>query len=535
MKNNETYLPLKQPSAGPFFKSTLAKIHFTIYNCMMTIDDIKKLIAQDETRTLELKKTTGELYKGMETACAFLNSDGGWLMFGITPSLKIDGQNVTDNTRQEIGNALRKIEPVIDVDVKYIELPDKPDFYVIAIYFDSNNFKNGPYSFDGRAFYKVESTTALMPRQMYEERLRLSNPQRFSWENTPNSDITVDDIDIELLYQTLHDGIGSRRIHASAMTLQDPVKIMQKLGIARKDGMILNAANVLFGKEPTSLHSQCKIRLARFEGTDKRVFRDQTVCEGNLFEQYDVAMDFCLKHLNLSGRMDSKFRQDTLTVPYEAIKEATINMLCHRSWNAENTTPSLAIYDNRIVFQNPGAFPLGMTWQDFINNQIGSLPANPTIANVFYRRGTMEAWGRGIGLIMESCREQGLPAPEIKVVPPFVNLTIWFKQALTCGVKTSAPQVEDSYTPTHTPSDDDCPPSHNEKHDQSNIITPQEKVFEFCKSPKSIAEIANMLGVNDRRWVRKKYIAPFIGTKLQMTIPDKPNSQNQKYISVERH
>lgn len=372
-----------------------------------------------------------------------------------------------------------------------------------------------------------------MPRQMYEERLKLSNPQRFSWENTPNPDITVGDIDTELLYQTLHDGIGSRRIHASAMTLQDPTKIMLKLGVARKDGMILNAANVLFGKEPTSLHSQCKIRLARFEGTDKRVFRDQTVCEGNLFEQYDAVMDFCLKHLNLSGRMDSKFRQDTLTVPYEAIKEATINMLCHRSWNAENTTPSLAIYDDRIVFQNPGAFPLGMTWQDFVNDQIGSLPANPTIANVFYRRGMMEAWGRGIGRIMESCREQGLPAPEIKVVSPFVNLTIWFKQALTGSVKTSAPQAEDSYTPSHTPSDDDFTPSHNEMHDQSNIITPQEKVFEFCKSPKSVAEIADMLGVNDRRWVRKKYIAPFIGTKLQMTIPDKPNSQNQKYISID--
>lgn len=59
---------------------------------MITIEDIKKLIAKDETRTLELKKTTGELYKGMETACAFLNSDGGWLMFGIAPSLKIIGQ-----------------------------------------------------------------------------------------------------------------------------------------------------------------------------------------------------------------------------------------------------------------------------------------------------------------------------------------------------------------------------------------------------------------------------------------------------------
>ena len=50
-----------------------------------------------------------------------------------------------------------------------------------------------------------------------------------------------------------------------------------------------------------------------------------------------------------------------MTVPYTAIKEAAINMLCHRSWNADNLTPSLAIYDDRMVFQNPGAFPPGMS------------------------------------------------------------------------------------------------------------------------------------------------------------------------------
>lgn len=42
----------------------------------MTIDDIKTLIASDESRTLELKKTTGELKDGMHTACAFLNTGG---------------------------------------------------------------------------------------------------------------------------------------------------------------------------------------------------------------------------------------------------------------------------------------------------------------------------------------------------------------------------------------------------------------------------------------------------------------------------
>lgn len=56
----------------------------------MFIDDIKKLIASDESLTLELKKTIGELKDGMHLACAFLNTEGGWLIFGVAmSSLKI--------------------------------------------------------------------------------------------------------------------------------------------------------------------------------------------------------------------------------------------------------------------------------------------------------------------------------------------------------------------------------------------------------------------------------------------------------------
>ena len=73
----------------------------------MTINDIETLIHTDETRNLELKKTTGELKDGMKSACAFLNTDGGWLIFGIAPTtLKVVGHDVTENTRREIAQAL---------------------------------------------------------------------------------------------------------------------------------------------------------------------------------------------------------------------------------------------------------------------------------------------------------------------------------------------------------------------------------------------------------------------------------------------
>ena len=59
----------------------------------LTYPELLQLISSDETRTLELKKTTGELKDGMHSACAFLNTDGGWLIFGVAPtSLKVLGQ-----------------------------------------------------------------------------------------------------------------------------------------------------------------------------------------------------------------------------------------------------------------------------------------------------------------------------------------------------------------------------------------------------------------------------------------------------------
>ena len=90
------------------------------------------------------------------------------------------------------------------------------------------------------------------------------------------------------------------------------------------------------------------------------------------------------------------------------------------------------------------------------------------------------------------------------------------------------PQVNEAFPP----SQEVYTPSQEVLHPQS-VFTPQERVFEFCRTPRSIVEIANMLGVGDRRWVRKKYVLPFLGTKLKMTILDKPNSQNQKYRTVD--
>ena len=77
-----------------------------------TLDDIKDLIASDtETDKIEFKESTGQLERGMETLCAFLNNEGGTVLFGINDKKKIIGQEVADTTKRNIADAVSKLLP----------------------------------------------------------------------------------------------------------------------------------------------------------------------------------------------------------------------------------------------------------------------------------------------------------------------------------------------------------------------------------------------------------------------------------------
>lgn len=44
-----------------------------------------------------------------------------------------------------------------------------------------------------------------------------------------------------------------------------------------------------------------------------------------------------------------------------------------------------------------------------------SAPFNPDIANAFFRSGQIEAWGRGIERMLQTCLEAGRPSPVLQV------------------------------------------------------------------------------------------------------------------------
>ncbi|MCQ2259284.1 MAG: putative DNA binding domain-containing protein [Bacteroidaceae bacterium] len=390
----------------------------------MTIDEIKTLIASDETRCVEMKKTTGELKDGMHSLCAMLNSDGGYVIFGIAPkSLKIIGQMVTDNTRKEIGREIRKLEPCVNMPVDYIDVPGSDGLQLIVLHADKNLYADAPYVFDGKPYYKLESTTMQMPQQMYVEMLRQRDAHKFHWDAQVCDSHAIADLDDTLIRRVVRNGINNGRIHASAAE-DTTEQLLDRLELL-KGGKLINAAAALFAHKFNE-YPQIELAMACFRGTTKNIFVDSKFAKGNLFNMLDAGITFLMNNLKIGGKVVGLVREEKLELPVEAMREALINALCHRQIERTLANVTLAIYDDRVEISNPGCLPPEIPLEK-IKEPHRSYPRNKSIAQVLYLTAYLERWGTGVERIVQICKEYGVPEPEWTATAHDVTVTFWRK------------------------------------------------------------------------------------------------------------
>ena len=329
----------------------------------MNYQDIEKLASLKESNNLEFKESTGQLDRSMETLCAFLNCEGGTILYGVKDNGKIIGQEVSDNTKRSIAEAVNRIEPFVELEISYVPILET-DKYVIAIHAECQRFMR-PFTYKGRAYMRIESTTTFMPQERYNH-LLMERGGKYGWEAMINSDLKITDLDENAILGAVREGIRNGRLPETTIREEIPV-ILKKFGLFH-DGKLNNAAAVLFGKDLYG-YPQCLVRMARFKGTTKR--------------------------------------------------ESCINSLCHRSYHQPGSSVSIAIYDDRVEIRNTGTFPADLPIERLMQEH-DSKPQNPIIANVLYKSKILESWGRGIGTMVDECKRVGLPAPEFNTDGNFV-------------------------------------------------------------------------------------------------------------------
>jgi ATP-dependent DNA helicase RecG len=374
------------------------------------LDQILADAQAGESEILEFKRSTGEQRAGMHALTAMLNHRGGRVIFGVEDDRRVIGQQVGERTLEDLAQEIGQIEPPVFPAIERVAVGDGRELIIVSVPQGAGR----PYSHRNIAYRRVGNVNARLSRDEYNRMLleRLHGEQR--WENEPAPGWSVDELDVEELNRTIDEAIRRGRLEDPGT--RDPAALLRGLGLMR-EGVMLRAAPVLFGRQEVleARMPQCLLRVARFRGTDRTEFTDNRQFHGNVFRLLQLAERFLRESLPVAGRvLPGLFeRVDDPLYPLLALREALANAFCHRDYSIGGGSVAVAIYDDRLEVTSSGTLHFGLT-PDALLTPHESLPWNPLIARVLFRRGVIEQWGRGTLKIVELMQQAGLLPPTIE-------------------------------------------------------------------------------------------------------------------------
>lgn len=472
---------------------------------MTTLAALQSLIAQGESETLELKRSTAELKRAGETLCAFLNGEGGKVLIGVAPDGKLIGQNVADITLREIAAMLGRFEPPARVEMSRVDVDNGRQ---IIVFEAAPSRQFAPFVFESRPYKRVGPTTTVMSQEEYARLLLDRNHSRHRWENQPAMGVRLEDLDREEILRTRATAIEQRRL--SAGTSMDAADILDRLGL-RIDGQATQAAQMLYGTDFLPNYPQALLKLGRFRGTKiTGDILDNKQEYLHAFAMVREAIAWLDRTLPLSARFPKGAinREDRPPVPAEALREVVINAVIHRDVSNPSSYVAIAVFDDRIEVRSIGDFPSGVRAEQLSREHL-SIRRNPLIAEAFHRTGAIEAWGRGTNRVIEACRAYGIPDPEF--VDEAGAVTVTFRAEIVAGG-----------------------PSWDQVGTKLGLSRDQAQILEITEEERTLPELMAPSGRTNRTKFRDQVLAPLLEAGLvEMTIPDKPKSPKQRYRITE--
>jgi ATP-dependent DNA helicase RecG len=176
------------------------------------------------------------------------------------------------------------------------------------------------------------------------------------------------------------------------------------------------------------------------------------------------------------------------------------------------------MYDDRLEISSPGGMPDGTLIQERDIDEIPSTRRNPIIAEIFHRLDFVERRGSGLKKIKEATAD---------LYGYTDNFAPKFKSTRTAFHVTLKNMNYDLHS--------DLPYNKQVAGQVGGQVAGQddrvERLLEYCNIPKTRREMQEFIRIASREHFNKTILFPLLESgKLKMTVPDKPNSRNQKYV-----
>lgn len=362
-----------------------------------------------ESQNIEYKESWRDEY--LKWVCGFANAQGGTIYIGIDDTGNVVGMKNIKKLLEDIPNKIRQgLGIVADVnkltkDGKvYLEIKVKPSTFPISY--------RGEFHYRSGAIKQQLTGIALNEFIMQKTGVR--------WEDVTVENITVDDLDEESFKIFRREALRNRRMTERELDIPND-ELLSKLGLM-KDGKLKRSAVLLFYHDPGIVQVGSYIKIGRFgEGADLLYHDD---LEGSLIKNADRVIDLIyLKYLKAKVDYIHDRRVETYPFAREAIREAVYNAIAHTCY-MYGVPIQIRIEDGQLIISNQCIFPESWTVETLMEPH-DSVPYNPDIANVFYRAGYIEHWGRGIEKIIDECKALGAEPPRYELLGH--GLRVFFK------------------------------------------------------------------------------------------------------------
>lgn len=400
-------------------------------------EKLLKLLARHEDEIIEYKvnnsdhERIGKYISALANSSAMLNRQFSYLIWGVDDETnEIVGTKFYPKTEKHGGEPFitwleRMLDPRITIQFEEYDISEK---HVVVLVIHMNAGR--PIAFSGERYIRSGSSLKTLKDYPEKERELWKSFDARSFEKeyaktACNFEEIKNLLDVEAYLKMLGYFVGASD--------EEIIEYMLNDGIIVSSGNTFNLTNMgafVFAKnlkqfENLSSHA---LRVIRYAGTNKlSAVADVTASKGAAVG-FEGLLKFINEHLPRNPetlKADGRITSET-DYPPLVIREIVANQIVHQDFSVKGSSPTIEIYDNRVVFTNPGA-PLNRP------ERLLDLPPysrNEDLADLFRKMHLVESRGSGIDKIILTLEMNHLPAPDISAKENFTVVTLYQRRSI---------------------------------------------------------------------------------------------------------
>jgi ATP-dependent DNA helicase RecG len=467
-----------------------------------------------EKQTLEVKSAhNGAPERLYDTLSAFSNQDsGGTIVFGIAEQKNYELVGVYDAQRlaARIGEQCKQMTPIVRAVITVAEIDGRT---VVSAEIPGIEFSERPCFYNGAGRIRGSYTRvggSDEPMTEYEVYSLDAYRKRIKEDMRIVDGVTLKDLDDNKLARLI---LAVKADKPQLARLPD-TEIAERIGII-KNGKPTLTGLLTVGVYPQGLMPQLSVTAVVVPGVEvgetgadgERFTANKRFC-GTIGEMLDEARLFVARNMKVKTIITEGKRLDKEEYPLNSVREVILNALMHRDYGirTEGIPVRLLMYNDRMEVISPGGLYGQLTVDTLGNGRADT--RNPTVAATLEALGLAENRFSGIPTVRREFKDAGLPEPKFQNARDRFIVTFYNGQNIQTEIKSA--QITAPTVPL--------------------FATDEEKILTFCNTPRTRAEIADLVS-KTQYYTVKTFIEPLIAKGLlKLTIPSAPKSKNQRYI-----